>query len=134
MYKRQDESIFQQLKENDILFIDSSHTVRIGGDVNNLILDVIPFIKPGVIVHFHDICLPFEYPSVYYTNPAFRVFWTEAYLLQAFLCCNEEFEILLAMNHLQAKHMDKFCQVFPHFDLNMNWGISSSFWIRRKVL
>ncbi|MGO8822509.1 MAG: class I SAM-dependent methyltransferase, partial [Desulfomonilaceae bacterium] len=77
-----DVSFFDQLAENDILFIDSSHTVKIGSDVNYLILDVLPRLKPGVVVHFHDINLPYAPPKVYYTNPAFRVFWTEEYLLQ----------------------------------------------------
>ena len=76
---------FDQLKENDVLFIDSSHTVRIGGDVNFIILDVLPRLAPGVIVHFHDISLPYDYSKVYFTNPIFRVFWMESYLLQAFL-------------------------------------------------
>lgn len=72
--------IFDQLEQGDILFIDSGHVVRIGGDVNFLFLDVLPRLKPGVVVHFHDIGLPFEYPKVYATNSNFRVFWTEAYL------------------------------------------------------
>ncbi len=54
---------FSSLEENDILFIDSSHVSRIGSDVNYLYLEVIPRLKPGVIVHRHDILLPFEYPK-----------------------------------------------------------------------
>lgn len=125
-----DPDIFNRLKENDILFIDSGHTTRIGGDVNFLYLDVLPALEKGVIVHIHDIALPYEYPEIYYTNPAFRVFWTEAYLLQAFLCFNSAFEILLAMNFLQTDHKDVFCRVFPKSNLDRNWG-SGSFWIRK---
>jgi len=121
---------FDQLRENDILFIDSGHTVKTGSDVNFLILDVLPRLQPGVIIHFHDINLPYPPPKVYYTNPAFRVFWTEEYLLQAFLCGNEHFEILLTMSVLQKEYMDTFCDVFPHFDLATNWATSGSFWIR----
>ncbi len=69
---------FVDLIENDILLIDSSHTGKIGGDVNYLILDVLPRLAPGVIIHFHDIALPYEYPKAYHTNPHFRVFWTVA--------------------------------------------------------
>jgi Methyltransferase domain len=123
---------FEILQENDMLFIDSGHTVKIGSDVNFLILDVLPRLRPGVIVHFHDINLPFAPPQSYYTNPAFRVFWTEEYLLQAFLSCNNDFEILLAMNWVQTEHMEDFCSAFPHFDLATNWAKSGSFWIRRK--
>jgi hypothetical protein len=80
-----DLAFLEELKENDILFIDSGHTVRTRSDVNFLILEVLPRLAPGAIVHFHDIPLPFEYQKVYFTNPTFRVFWTEAYLLQSFL-------------------------------------------------
>ncbi len=127
-----DVSLFDSLEADDILFIDSGHTVRIGSDVNYLFLDVLPRLNPGVLVHVHDINLPYEYNKVYYTNPAFRVFWTEAYLLQAFLACNTRFEVLLGMWHIMADHMDVFCKAFPHFDTATNWANSSSFWIRSK--
>jgi hypothetical protein len=52
---------FSQLESGDVLFIDSSHTVKIGGDVNYLFLEVLPRLKSGVIVHVHDIFLPFDY-------------------------------------------------------------------------
>lgn len=128
-----DISRFEQLEENDILFIDSGHTVKIGSDVNFLILNVLPRLKPGVIIHFHDINLPMAPPKVYYTNPAFRVFWTEEFLLQAFLTYNEKFKILLALNWIQTDHMDKFCAAFPRFDLATNWATSGSFWIQKNV-
>jgi hypothetical protein len=69
---------FEDLRNNDILFIDSGHTVRTGGDVNFLFLEVLPRLAPGVVVHIHDINLPYEYPKVYFTNPSFRMFWTES--------------------------------------------------------
>ncbi len=125
--------VFGALEENDILFIDSSHVVKTGSDVNYLILDILPNIAPGVIVHFHDIDLPYEYPRVYATNPAFRMFWTEAYLLQAFLTSNDQWEILLGMGYLMKERMREFQSAFPHFDLEKNWANSGSFWIRRKA-
>jgi hypothetical protein len=54
--------VFQELEENDILFLDSSHIVRIGGDVCYEFLEILPNLKAGVIVHVHDIFLPAEYP------------------------------------------------------------------------
>lgn len=123
---------FEVLEENDILFIDSSHVVKVGSDVNFLILDVLPRLKPGVIIHFHDISLPYEYPKAYATNPQFRVFWNEAYLLQAFMACNADFEILQMMNYLQVDHMDEFRKAFPKFKVEDNWANSGSFWIRKK--
>lgn len=127
-----DVNLFDQLKKNDVLFIDSGHTVRTGSDVNYLILDILPRLAPGVIVHFHDIGLPKEYPKIYFTNPQFRVFWTEAYLLQAFLCHNLQFEILLAMNYLMTNCQDVFCKAFPFYDPLQHKAVSGSFWIRRN--
>ena len=87
-----DLEFFSQLESGDILFIDSSHTVKIGGDVNYLFLEVLPRLKAGVIVHVHDIFFPFEYRRDWVLEE-FR-FWTEQYLLQAFLIFNSEFEVL----------------------------------------
>jgi hypothetical protein len=128
-----DLKLFDILGENDILFVDSGHTVRTGSDVNLMILEVLPRLRPGVIVHFHDINLPYEYLKSYFTNPQFRMFWTEAYLLQAFLTFNRDFEILLAMNYLQTDHMSDYCKAFPRFKLEDNWANSGSFWIRRRL-
>ena len=127
-----DADFFDQLTENDVLFIDSGHTVRIGGDVNFLILDVLPRLAPGVVVHFHDIALPYEYPKRYATNPSFRMFWTEAYLLQAFLALNPDYEILLALDYLMTEQKDAFRSAFPHYDPTRHVATSGSFWIRRK--
>lgn len=123
---------FTQLEKNDVLFIDTSHTVRIGGDVNFLILDVLPRLSAGVIVHFHDIGLPYEYPKDYAVNPRFRMFWTEAYLLQAFLCFNNRAEILLAMAYLMTEKKKEFREAFPLYDPAEHTANSGSFWIRMK--
>ena len=117
---------FAQLESSDILFIDSSHTVKIGGDVNYLFLEVLPRLKPGVIVHVHDIFLPFEYRRDWVLDE-FR-FWTEQYLLQAFLTFNSEFEVLMANNYLNQYHEEELKVAFP--DLS-SWG-GGSFWMRRK--
>jgi hypothetical protein len=122
---------FESLGDNDILFIDSSHTVRTGGDVNFLYLEVLPRLARGVIVHIHDISLPYEYQKAYFTNPSFRVFWTEAYLLQAFLCLNPHFEIMLAMNYLMTNHRGEFSKAFTHYNPAIHKATSGSFWIRR---
>ncbi len=94
---------FSQLESGDILFIDSSHTVKIGGDVNYLFLEVLPRLKPGVIVHVHDIFLPFDYRRDWVMEE-FR-FWTEQYLLQAFLSFNSEFEVLMANSYLAHRYI-----------------------------
>ena len=127
-----DSAFFNCLKANDVLFIDSGHCVRIGGDVNYLFLDILPRLKPGVIVHIHDISIPYEYPKVYATSETFRQFWTEQYLLQSFLCFNNAFEVLLAMHYLMKDHGKAFKKAFPYYNPDIHRLTSGSFWIRRK--
>ena len=132
-----DLEFFAQLEPGDILFIDSSHTVKIGGDVNYLFLEVLPRLKPGVIVHVHDIFLPFEYRRDWVVDE-FR-FWNEQYLLQAFLTLNSEFEVLMANRYLAYKYLEDIKGAFPSLknlkaDLpsSVRWG-GGSFWMRRKT-
>jgi methyltransferase family protein len=122
-----DLEFFAQLGSGDILFIDSSHTVKIGGDVNYLFLEVLPRLRPGVIVHVHDIFLPFEYGRDWVLDE-FR-FWTEQYLLQAFLMFNSEFEVLMANSYLSYYHQEDLKAAFP--DLADLGG--GSFWMRRRT-
>ena len=126
-------SYFDKLQANDILFIDSGHTVKIGSDVNFLFLEILPRLAPGVVVHVHDIGLPCEYGSAYALNESFRQFWTEQYLLQSFLCFNREFEVMLAMAWLMREQQPLFSRAFPHFDYRQHPTVSGSFWMRRTV-
>jgi len=121
-----DLEFFSQLQSGDILFIDSSHTVKIGGDVNYLFLEVLPRLKPGVIVHVHDIFLPFDYRRDWVMEE-FR-FWTEQYLLQAFLTFNSEFEVLMANSYLSYYYEADLKATFP----TLNSWIGGSFWMRRR--
>lgn len=120
---------FKRLAENDILFIDSSHVVRTGSDVNFLYLEVLPRLARGVLVHVHDIFFPAEYPKDWIVHS--RRFWSEQYLLQAFLAHNNAWEVLWSESYMRAKHPSELEAVFPGrlgFDDNFN---SSSFWMRR---
>jgi hypothetical protein len=121
-----DLEFFAQLAPGDILFIDTSHTVKIGGDVNYLFLEVLPRIKPGVLVHVHDIFLPFEYRRDWVMDE-FR-FWTEQYLLQAFLTFNSEFEVLMANYYAGHYFEEDLKRAFPGLQ-SVKGG---SFWMRRK--
>jgi hypothetical protein len=85
-------SEFQGLECNDFLFIDSNHVSKVGSDVNYLIFEVLPALRTGVIVHFHDIFTGFEYPREWVLEGRC---WNEAYLLRAFLMFNNSFEVLL---------------------------------------
>src|ERR1051325_5436464 len=81
-----------RLHAGDVLFIDSSHLVRTGGDVVYLYLQVLPRLQPGVLIHAHDIFLPFEYPQEFIVEEQWG--WGEQYLMHALLMGNPHFEIL----------------------------------------
>ncbi len=104
--------VFASLREKDILFIDSSHTVKPGSDVNYLILEVLPRLRPGVIVHFHDIYLPYDYQ-----RGVLQTFlhWTETSLLRAFLIFNNRAKILFCLSHLHYDCQDALKEVFPDY-------------------
>lgn len=91
---------FTQLKANDILFIDSSHVSKVGSDLNFLMFEVLPVLNKGVIVHFHDIFYPFEYPHQWIRD---GIHWNENYLLRAFLMFNKGFEIILFNDHIHSR-------------------------------
>lgn len=95
-----DLEFFDLLRSGDILFIDSSHVVATGSDVTREYLQVLPRLRRGVLVHVHDIFLPFDYPRDAVLNKLW--FWSEQYLLQAFLSFNTEFEVLWGSSAMQA--------------------------------
>jgi predicted O-methyltransferase YrrM len=103
---------FQQLGNGDMLFVDSSHAVRPGGDVNFLILEVLPRLPPGVVVHFHDIYLPFDYPrDVLHTY----FHWQETSLLRAYLTENTKTRVLFCLSQLHYDRQQVLRSVFPDY-------------------
>lgn len=106
-------SEFERLEANDILFVDTTHTVKTGGDVNYIVLDVLPALQPGVIVHFHDIFLPWEYPRDWLET--FLFYWAEQYLVHAFLAFNAAFEVLISSHALVRRFPDEVAQLIPSF-------------------
>ena len=120
------DSELQRLHPGDFLFVDTSHTVKIGGEVNHVILDVLPALAPGVIVHIHDIYLPWEYPREF--MEVRRFYWSEQYLLQAFLAFNEAFEVLFANYALWRSHEDELRALVGG---ELPPRHPSAFWMRR---
>ena len=86
-----DLSLFDELAAGDILFFDGSHRVFTNSDVTVFFFEVLPRLKPGVIVHIHDIFIPHDYPPDWN-----RRFYSEQYLLASILMCRPPFRILLA--------------------------------------
>ena len=112
--------IANQLQPSDVLFIDSSHELKIGGDVSFLYLKVLPLLKAGVVVHIHDIFYPFEYPRRWIVDNGWL--WNEQYLVAAILLNNPTIEVLWAGHYLQRTTP----QLLPQFQN----GTASSLWIR----
>jgi predicted O-methyltransferase YrrM len=119
---------FSSLGENDILFIDSSHVLKIGSDVQYEFLEVLPRLRPGVLVHVHDIFLPGEYPKDWVYGEEHR-FWNEQYLLQAFLTDNAHVEVVWASNWMHRRHPDELEKALESYDRNTRFP--GSFWFRR---
>ncbi|MEM6327978.1 MAG: class I SAM-dependent methyltransferase [Bacteroidota bacterium] len=104
--------MFEELGSGDLLFIDSSHAVRPGGDVNYLILEVLPRLSPGVVIHFHDIYLPYDYPrdvlKTYFQ-------WMETSLLRAYLIHNNRARILFCLSQLHYDRHEALTEAFPEY-------------------
>lgn len=123
-------TIFQELAENDILFIDSSHVSKIDSDVNWLYLEVLPRLRKGVVIHIHDI--PFPYLSIPQEHPLFThfLFWNETVVVKAFLLFNDAFEILLCQSMLHFERPEALKEVVTIYDKQDHFP--SSLWLVKK--
>jgi len=115
---------FSSLEANDILFIDSSHTVKFRSDVCFEFLEILPRLAPDVWVHVHDIFFPHDYPAEWLINR--RLALNEQYLLEAFLSFNKTFVPQLANHWLCLEHNEAAARVWPRADND-----ASSFWMKR---
>jgi predicted O-methyltransferase YrrM len=118
-----DLGIFNALEAGDILFVDSSHVSKMGSDVNLILFKILPRLKPGTIIHFHDIFFPFEYPE-YWVMDFFRGFgWNEAYLIRAYLANNDKYRIIYWNSYLQTFHRSLFEAKFPEYSKDSGGSI-----------
>ena len=125
-----DLNLFTSLQAGDILFIDSSHVLRAGGDVHLEYLEILPRLQPSVLVHIHDISLPKPYPRVYFDH---LLYWNEQYLLQAFLAFNRRFDVIWPGNYMLLPYPDQVMAVFPELTvMREHYPMSepSAFWLR----
>lgn len=112
---------FSQLQENDILFIDSSHVSKIDSDVNYYLFEILPRLKKGVYIHFHDMFYPFIYPKRWiYEGRAYN----EMYLLRAFLMNNDKYSVQFFGQMLMQEYPDKLG--------NKTKKLGDSLWIRKE--
>jgi predicted O-methyltransferase YrrM len=106
-----DLKIFEQLSSGDILFIDSTHTVKFGSDVCREILEILPALTSGVWIHFHDIFFPYDYPPEWLIEK--RLAWNEQYMVEAFLAYNSHFEVVLANHWLSVDYPQEVAKIWP---------------------
>jgi hypothetical protein len=120
---------FDELTRDDVLFIDTSHTVKTGGDVPWIFEEVVPRLGIGVVVHIHDIFLPGDYPPEWVLD---GWGWNEVYLVRAFLSFNSAFEVVFSVKWMQWNAQDVLVEAFPGLARPEHAERSgSSLWIRR---
>jgi predicted O-methyltransferase YrrM len=119
-------TVFEALGPGDVLFVDTTHTVKLGSDVNHIVLEVLPRLRPGVIVHLHDIFLPFEYPRVW--PERYGLYWSEQYLVQAFLAFSSGYDVLAAVHALQRRRPAEAGELLP---AAVGERVGAAFWVRR---
>ena len=107
------EADYGELASGDVLFIDSSHTVKIGGDVTHLFGEVLPRLAAGVFVHLHDIYLPWPYPRAWVEHN--RWYWAEQYMLQAYLAHNPAVEVLFAAYAAHRRDPGRLASLVPNY-------------------
>lgn len=115
--------LFKSLEAGDILFIDSSHIVKTGSDVHFILRKILPSLKNGVLIHFHDIHFPFEYPKDWVLS---GFGWNEVYYIHAFLMYNEEFRIRMFNDFLSKCHSEKSTSTSL-----MSKAAGSSLWLEK---
>lgn len=122
---------WQELEKNDILFIDSSHVVSIGSDVVHEVLEILPRLAKGVVVHVHDIFFPKELPRQWVMEE--RRFWDEQYLIQAFLAFNESFRVLWAGHAMHVTHPDELAKAIASYRDRPDDQVPQSLWLQKTA-
>jgi hypothetical protein len=101
------------LRDGDFFFVDSSHTLAPAGELNLIILEILPRLATGVYTHFHDIYFPYDYAPDTLSTALF--FSHETALLYAFLLMNRDFEITGSLSMLHHERLKELRRFFPEF-------------------
>lgn len=120
-------AVFDVLGEGDILFIDSSHVSKAGSDVNYLFFDILPRLRKGVLIHVHDIYLPYEYPRHWVIDE--NRSWNEQYVLRALLMYSTAFKVMFGSHYAFRKFPHKVAEVLNLPDGRAFGG--GSLWLRK---
>jgi hypothetical protein len=128
-------SLFEQLRANDLFFIDSSHMLRIDSDVAYLYLEVLPRVPAGTHIHIHDIPFPYNVPyppELWVFNRAEPMLWNEAMIVQTFLAFNDKFKVTLStplIRHFDEEFLKKNIPIYTTVEQEPN--AFSSLWLTR---
>jgi hypothetical protein len=124
-------SIYQQLQANDVLFIDSTHVMKTDSDVVFELFNILPSLNSGVVIHFHDMFWPFEYPAGWIFDKQYS--WNELYAVRAFLLFNQSFEIIFFNDYIRARHESDFDGFrLPEMLRVLKRNCGGGLWLRRK--
>jgi hypothetical protein len=116
---------FQKLQAGDVLFLDTSHVIKVQNDVEWDFLHILPLLAPGVIVHIHDIFTPYDYPVEWLVGLPNRGGINEQYAFECFLSGGGPWEVILPVHLLWREQVPLLRQVV---DANDRPG---SFWFRK---
>lgn len=118
-------ALLAELGANGLLFIDSTHAVKVGSDVNRLILEVLPRLEKGSWVHFHNISFPYDYPRHILTTELF--FGNESVLLHGFLINNSKYLLRLSMSMMHYSSPFEMKKFLPNYHPAKNeYGLNLS--------
>ena len=123
-----DPSVFLNLGEGDVLFVDTSHSVKIGSDLSTIFFSVLPALKPGVIIHIHDVYFPWEYPENMVMEGRT---YNEIYFIRAYLQYNNTFEIIYNTSQMELEHPDYFANRMPGYFKDTGQRAGQSLWLRK---
>ena len=105
-------TLFDELGLGDMLFVDCSHSVKIGSDVLRIYLEIIPRLAAGVFIHIHDIYLPYAYPRTVFGRPWW---WTETAMLMALLVNNPKIRVLSCLSALHYDYPEEMQAVLTDY-------------------
>ena len=118
---------FESLGPGDILFVDSSHVCKTGSDVNYILFEILPRLSPGVLIHFHDIFLPVDYPKDWAITE--NRSWNEQYLLRALLMNSLEYKVLFGCNYAYLNYQELVANALNRPPEKVFGG--GSFWLQK---
>jgi predicted O-methyltransferase YrrM len=118
--------IFNALEAGDVLFIDTSHVLKIQSDVEYELLHILPLLKPGVWIHVHDVFSPYDYPEEY-VRMQIRLTWNEQYAVECLLTGGDRYRVELPLHLLWRNHRSDLQPLFPRGQTR-----PQSFWMSKS--